>query len=192
MFTDEQDIDRELKAALNVEPSAGFETRVGRRIEMDRPQRGVRPVWFAAAAAALLATAGAWFALPTGRTIEPPPAAVAVSTPSDTPQGDGSKSAGQPEHSTAQQARAPKRERVPVASVAAREQKPEVLVPAGQLALIQRLLRQANSGQVEVPTGDSPSTPPVELVVTPVFIEPIAVAGAEPGGITSPGPKGLQ
>ena len=190
MFTDDQDIDHELRAALNVEPSAGFGAGVRRRLETNRPQRGGRPVWFAAAAAVLLVIAGAWLALPTGRTIEPPPAAVAVSTPSDTPQGDVSKSAGQPENSTAQQARAPKR--AAVARVAAREQKPEVLVPAGQLALIQRLLRQANSGQVEVPAGDSPSTPPVELVVPPVFIEPIAVAGAEPGGGTSPGPKGLQ
>jgi hypothetical protein len=191
MFTDDQDIDHELRAALNVEPSAGFGAGVRRRIETNRPQRGGRSVWFAAAAAVLLVIAGAWLALPRGRTIEPPPAAVAVSKPSATSQGDVPKSVVQP-NSTAQQALGPKPERGPVANVAAREQKPEVLVPAGQLALIQRLLRQANSGQVEVPAGDSPSTPPVELVVTPVFIAPIAVAGAEPGGGTSPGPKGLQ
>ena len=54
MFS-EQDIDRELKAALSVKPSPDFEARVLQRVEADRPSR--RPAhygWFAAAASLVI------------------------------------------------------------------------------------------------------------------------------------------
>ena len=50
MFS-EQDVDRELKAALSVSPSADFEARVLQRVEADRPSYwAARYGWLAAAA----------------------------------------------------------------------------------------------------------------------------------------------
>jgi hypothetical protein len=196
MFTDDQDIQRALNAALKVEPSGDFDARVRRRIEKEGSGRDVLPVWLATAAAAVLLIAGGWFAVWGSRTVEPQPPAVLSGGPATAPQPLASEAgaAAEPPKPTAD-ARLPRRERrsvrVPV-NGAPSGQEPEVLVPAGQLALIQRFLRQANSGRVEVPDTEAQSAQPAELVVAPMVIEPIVVAGAPPAGSTSQGPKGLQ
>ena len=62
MFS-EQDIDRELKAALSVSPSPDFEARVLQRVEADRPSHWAAQYGWLAAAASLVIAAGVFYAL---------------------------------------------------------------------------------------------------------------------------------
>ena len=73
MFSDEHDIERELKAALGVRPSAGFEVRVLETVAQEARTRHLPWTWLGLAAAVLVA-AGVW-AL-SGRTPVPVPASM--------------------------------------------------------------------------------------------------------------------
>ena len=59
----EQDVDRELKAALSVSPSPGFEARVLQRVEAERPSRRPAHYGWLAAAASLVIAAGVFYAM---------------------------------------------------------------------------------------------------------------------------------
>lgn len=194
MFTDDQDIERELTTALNLAPSGDFEARVLRRIEEDRRPRLAMPGWLAVAAA-LLVAAGAWF-IATRESAAPPPVVTVTDIRSDRrpPARTPGVLPPAPQVVEPEAVRsAPRRPRSrPVTALDVASREPEVIVPAGQLALIRRWLRQANAGRVEVPDETATPSEPVELVIPPVVVEPIAVAGAEPGGGASRGPKGLQ
>src|SRR6266545_447809 len=59
----EQDVDRELKAALSVSPSPDFEARILQRVEADRPPHWRTHYGWVAAAAALVLAAGVFYAM---------------------------------------------------------------------------------------------------------------------------------
>ena len=61
MFS-EQDVDRELMAALSVSPSPDFEARVLQRVEADRPSHWPSHYGWLAAAASLVLVAGVFYA----------------------------------------------------------------------------------------------------------------------------------
>lgn len=193
MFTDDDDIDRQLRADLNVDPSINFGTSVLGRIEEDRQLRGVPAIWLAAAAAIMVLVTGIWFVSSRSAAVDVAPAVVS-SDPSAAPrpyvsQGDTTE----PPKPAADARLPPRSPRVATRQphVAVAEPGPEVIVPAGQLALIRRLVRQANLGVLRVPEVERSSIEPTELVVSPVTIEPLAVAGAQPGGANQ-GAKGLH
>jgi hypothetical protein len=176
----EQDVDRELKAALSLSPSPDFEARVLRRVEADRPSYAASHYgWFDAAASLVLA-AGVFYAMNrTSVAVVPVPAPSAV-VPVPAPQihehtappaivappaAPVRKSAGAP----------PRVETVRVARHAPRPAEPEVLVPLNQMEAVRRLVRAVNEGRIEVP-AEPPQGPmaPLPLVtVAPVVIEPI-------------------
>lgn len=190
MFTNEDDIDRALKAALDVKPSSGFEGGVRRRIEADRPAAGygVLPYWLAAAAALVL-IAGAWFALRDRTIVEPEPQLVERA-----PVVEPAPSVESPAvHAPAPVAPERAARTTPAATVrVARRAEPEVIVPPNQMELIQRLMRDVHAGRVELPEQTAAVTaPPAELVVAPVSVDEIAVPILE---VTTPAPptsKGL-
>lgn len=196
MFTNEDDIDRALTAALDVTPSAGFEAGVRRRIEADgeTPARGVLPYWLAAAAALVL-IAGAWFALRDRSIVEPAPQLV-EQTPAVEPAPRVAADSGRPpgvEVSPALQAPTPVApERAartgPAATVrVARRAEPEVIVPPNQMELIQRLMRDVQAGRVELPEQTAAvAAPPAELVVPPVSVAGIPIPKLE---VTTPAPE---
>ena len=195
MFTDQHDIDRELIAALEIVPSNGFEAGVLRRIQQDLPsRRGLAvPVWLAAAAALLIAV-GVWMlgdagnrAIPAVRVSSGPP--VAETTPQPPFEPPVIRSTAPAPQKTARQARAG----AGVAGAAAGSGGPEIIVPAEQLALIRRLVGDANAGRPTLPKPVAdPAAEPAELVVPPLVVEPLAVTGMDPGGSLSQGPKGLR
>jgi hypothetical protein len=196
MFTDDQDIDRELKGALNVEPSAGFEGRVGRRIHEDRSsRRWVAQAWLAGAAA-LVVMAGVWLLVSRGQPPVHAPTMVTERTPNAGPiPRDPGVAPSTATRNPSPTATARRVRRVPpqTATQVTGRPAPEVIVPGDQLHLIQQLVREVNAGRLFVPEV-APARPnvPAELVITPVVIDPIPVVTIEPGGGSGSGPKGLQ
>jgi hypothetical protein len=190
MFTNEDDIDSALKAALDVRPSAGFEAGVQGRIEADRPAEGhgALPYWLAAAAALVL-IAGAWFALRDPTVVVPAPQLAERTPPVETAPGVVGPAPPAPAYVAPE--RAPRTAPAATARVARRSD-PEVIVPPNQMELIERLMRDVQAGRVELPEQTAAVTaPPAELIVAPVSIDQIPVQKLE---MTTPAPptsKGL-
>jgi hypothetical protein len=191
MFTDDQDIERTLKAALNVEAPTGFEAGVRQRLERQTPARRFAvPAWLAAAAALVMLAGGWYLAARDSRVVEPvtmadnvpPPAPVSVPAPSPAPAPDvvavrPSTPRGSAPRPDA--VRAP----APVAAVARRAE-PEVIVPPNQLEMIERLMRDVHAGRVELPEQIAAvAEAPAELIVPPVLVGAIPVPALE---VTTP------
>jgi hypothetical protein len=193
MFTDDQDIDRTLKAALNVEAPAGFEAGVRQRLEQEAPaRRFTAPVWLAAAAAVVMLASGWYLAVRDSR-IEVPvtvadhvpaqaPALVPVPSPAPPPEVAAVRPSA-PRVSAARQ----------VPAQVARRTAPEVIVPPNQLEMIERLMRDVHAGRVELPeqTAAVAEAPPA-LDVAPVVVDPIPVITLGTGSVPDPVLKGLQ
>lgn len=199
MFTNEDDIDSALNAALDVRPSSGFEAAVHRRIEADRsaPVRGALPYWLAAAAAVVV-IAGAWFALREEAIVQPEPQLVDRTPPAQSAPSVAANDSREPRveetpavQTPAARARAPRPAPSPAVQAARRAQ-PEVIVPPNQMELIEQLMRDLHSGRVELSEQTATiAAPPAELVVAPVMVEEISLPMVD---LTAPAPstsKGL-
>ncbi len=170
MFSD-QDVDRELKAALSVSPSPDFEARVLRRVEADRASRWPARYGWLAAAASLVIAAGVFYALN-----RPSAVVVPVPTPQIVEHTAPAPVVPRPEVPVRKNASAPPRvDTVRVARRAPRTAEPEVLVPLNQMEAVRRLVRAVNEGRVEVPAEPPPGpmAPPPAVTVMPVAVEPI-------------------
>lgn len=172
------EVDRELRAALSVSPSADFEARVLRRVEEDDlPVRSYYP-WLAAAAALALA-AGLFYALgraPEIETVSPPQMADRRPDVLLPPIAAHPASApGEPEASRVMAAARPPRP-------AARRPEPEVIVPLNQMEAVRRLVRAVNEGRIDAPAEpqEGPMPVPAELAVAPLVVDPIPVPALEP------------
>jgi hypothetical protein len=189
MFS-EQDVDRELEAALTVSPSPDFEARVLQRVAADRPSQWRAPYGWLAAAASVVLVAGAFYALnrpspadaplPLSQVVDQRPRAPVVGPvrePSVTeparPQAPGAQ-------------RQTPRSAARTAGTAARASEPEVIVPLNQMEAVRRLVRAVNDGLVEPPAEplQGPMAPPAKLAVTPLVVEPIPVTPVAPGAET--------
>jgi hypothetical protein len=195
MFS-EQDVDRELKAALSVSPSPDFEARVLRRVEADRPSRWAHYGWLAAAAS-LVMVAGVFYALNrTSAVIAPPtPAQVVEQT---TPRGGvvgpvREPPVSQPEtqksttelprvHATRAQRSAPGS----ASPARPRTGEPEVIVPLNQMEAVRRLVHAVNEGRIEVPAEPQPGpmASPETLVIVPIVVAPISIPPVAPAAET--------
>lgn len=180
MFS-EQDVDRELKAALSVSPSPDFEARVRQRVEADRPSRWPAHYGWLAAAASLVLVAGVFYALnrtPALVTGTPVPQVVEHTAPRtvipvrETPARKNTTE--------------PPRIQTVRASLgylpAPRTAEPEVLVSPDQMDAVRRLVRAVNEGRVEAPAEPPPGPmeTPAELEVAPVEIKPIPLPPVDP------------
>jgi hypothetical protein len=181
MFS-EQDVDRELKAALSVSPSPDFEARVFQRVAADRPSHWSSPYGWFAAAATVLIIAGVFYAV-TRRSVvvaRPPTPQVVqhMVPPAPAPRHEDPvrKTTHEPR---VEMVRAARRER--------RTVEPEVLVPVNQMEAVRRLVRAVNEGRIEVPAEppQGPMAPPPAVIVTPVAVEPIPLAPLGPSGETA-------
>ena len=192
MFS-EQDVDRELKAALSVSPSPDFEARVRQRVETDRQSRWPAHYgWFAgAAAASIVVLVSVFYAMnrvPVVVAPTVPPHVVEHSAPPTLPP--------RPDAPTPREATRPPR----VATVRAlrsapRTLAPEVLVPPNQMEAVRRLVRAVNEGRVELPAepGQGPLAAPATLDVTPLVVEPIPVSPLDSvAGTPAPSVRGLK
>ena len=182
MFSD-QDVDRELKAALSVSPSPEFEARVLQRVGTDRSSRWPAHYGWFAAAASLVIAAGVFYAMNRTAVVVVPAAAPKIvertAPPAIMPP---------PEAPVRKSATAPPRvETVRAARRAPRAGEPEVLVPLNQMEAVRRLIRAVNEGRIEVPAEPPPGpmAPPPAVTVTPVVIEPIPLAPLGPAGETA-------
>jgi hypothetical protein len=194
MFS-EQDVDRELKAALSVTPSPDFAARVLQRVEADRPShRAAQYAWLAAAASLVIA-AGVFYALNrTPAVVTGPPAPQVVEHPAPPvemarPEVPARKNT--PEPPPVQTVRASVR-----FLPAPRNAEPEVLVPPTQLEAVRRLVRAANEGRfVEAPAEPvpGPMAPPATVGVTPLAVEPIPLSPLGPATETAtPSIRGIK
>jgi hypothetical protein len=166
----EQDVDRELKAALSVSPSPDFEARVLQRVDADRSSRWPAQYGWLAAAASLVIVAGAFYAINRPSAIvdqAPAPQVVRQTAPRALPPPHEA-----PVHKNAGES--PRVETVRVARRAPRTAEPEVLVPLNQMAALRRLVRAVNEGRIEAP-AEPPQGPmaPAQLGVAPLVVEPI-------------------
>ena len=94
MFS-EQDVDRELKAALSVSPSPDFAARVLQRVEADRPSHRAAHYGWLAAAASLVIAAGVFYALNrTPAVVTAPPAPQVVEQPGAASRDAAARSSG--------------------------------------------------------------------------------------------------
>lgn len=186
MFTDDQDIDRTLKAALNVEVPAGFEAGVRQRLPQATPaRRSAAPAWLAAAAA-LVVLAGGWYlAVRDSRVVEPVTVADHVPRPAPAPAPVPVPSPAPPPDVAAARPSAPRvSARRPAQVQVARRAEPEVIVPANQLEMIERLMRDVHAGRVALPESVAQAgEPPAELTVPPVVVGAIPVPPLE---VTTP------
>ncbi len=176
------EMDRELKAALSVSPSADFEARVLQRVDEGQAPGRWTYGWLAAAASIVL-VAGLFYALNRTPATDPaPPRQVVERGP------DVVLSPAQPTRVT-KSPHAPRvvdaAARAPRPTVARRTQ-PEVIVPLNQMEAVRRLVRAVNEGRVEaIPAmPEGPIAPPAELAVVPLVVEPIPVPALEPGAGT--------
>ena len=192
MFS-EQDVDRELKAALSVSPSPDFEARVRQRVEADRQSRWPTHYgWFAgAAAASIVVLVGVFYALNrTPGVIAPTvaPQVVEHTAPrvlSPRPDAPAPRVAIRP----------PRVDTVRASRSAPRTLAPEVIVPLNQMEAVRRLVRAVNEGRVELPAepAQGPLPPPAQLDVAPLVVEPIPVLPLESGaGTPVPAIRGLK
>jgi hypothetical protein len=189
MFTDDNDIERELRGALGAQPSDGFERRVLDAVEQDRT-RQVPWTWLGAAAAAALA-AGLWL-LSAGTT---PPAAENVVSRVDPPVQAGrpkAEPASAPADGPVLPPEGPRHTGAPRFLVASRTSpEPEILVPANQLALIDAFAREIHGGRVRLPEEADADERLRLLTVPDMTVQPIAIATLETG-VSGPGSKGLH
>ena len=193
MFTDTDDIERELTAALGEQAAAGFERRVLEAAADRAHTRRVPRAWPGVAAAVIL-TAGVW-ALSDVTT--PPPMQRPERVPTDadprapvdrvTPGRQSARpSAGAPVLPNPG-SRQPAEARAVQGSHGAPE--PEVLVPANQLTLINAFAREINGGRVRL-TEDTGADERLRILIVPeMAVQPIAIANLE--AVYGPGPKGL-
>ena len=192
MFTDEHDIERELTAALGVQPSSGFEARVLRAAADGRSVRRAPWLWLGAAAAVML-IAGIWAV--SGGTRQPQPERVETRADPRAVVEPARPEAGSPGSIRAMgHLRAPKPPQMKPTGVVEgnyRPSEPEVLVPANQLALITAFSQEIQGGRIQLPEDADPEARLETLVVPKVTIQPIAVAALEPAA-SGPGSKGLQ
>ncbi len=190
----EHDIDQQLKAALSVSPSAGFEARVLQRVEAERPSRRVPYGWLAAAAS-LVIDVGVFYAMNRTSVVVAPVPAPRVPAPQIVERAAPPVIVAPPETTARQGASAPARiETVRVArplartappivaQAAPRTTEPEVLVPVNQMEAVRRLVRAVNEGRLEAPAEppQGPMATPAELEVAPVEIKPIPLPPVEP------------
>jgi hypothetical protein len=188
MFS-EQDVDRELKAAMSVSPSADFEARVLRRVEEDRPTRvglfsagrfgmdrftvggALKTPALLAAAASIIIVAGLFYALNRTPVVVAPPTippiaertALPVTT---TPVPPDVPAVKRPPVRTVHAGR-----RAPSASL------PPVIVEVNQMEAVRRLVRAVNEGRVDSipPPPDAPAATPDDVLVTPLVVERLIV-----------------
>lgn len=189
MFDNEDDIQRALKAALAAEPSAGFEDRVAQRISAEPSRRPPVPGNWLAAAAALTLAAGTWL------TVQPPSSPPAQPVAVVDPQPEPPRYRPQP-HASIKSApplvgRRGLTSGIPSARSSRRPSDPEVLVPAAQLAAIQKLVRDVNAGRPAVPEPPGAPTELTPIDVAPLTVAPIPVSSLEPAE-SLPGAKGVQ
>jgi hypothetical protein len=198
MFS-EHDIDRELKAALSVTPSADFEARVRQRID-ERRARAWRwtSAWTWAAAAAGLAVVVSGAVLMNRSAVAPPVPVpgrtIAGSTPSTAPAPPPTTTAPAGRHPEVRHGGVPHDAVRHTAATANRESKePEVLVPPQQAEAIRRLARMVAQGRVEMPDEPLASVAgvPVELAVNPLVVAPIPETATEAGGGNKPPMRGF-
>lgn len=180
MFS-EQDVDRELKAALSVSPRPDFEARVLQRVDADRSSRWPAHYGWLAAAASLVIAAGVFYALNHTSAVVPP------AVPQVVERRAPIAVVPQPEAPVRTTTGAPRVETVRVARRAPRTSEPEVLVPPDQMEAVRRLVRAVNEGRVEVPAEPlyGPIAPPEELGIAPLVVEPIPVAPLDPRAATA-------
>ena len=194
MFS-EQDVDRELKAALSVSPSPDFEARVLQRVEADRPPHWPAHYGWLAAAASLILVASVFYALNrTALVVVEPPAPQIVEHPAppvEMPRHEVPAGTNTSEPPRAQTVRAAVRY-----FPAPRTAEPEVLVPLNQMEAVRRLVREVNEGRlIEAPAErlPGPMAPPAHVGVTPLVVEPIPLSPLGPAGETStPSIRGLK
>jgi hypothetical protein len=194
MFTDTDDIERELSAALGAEPAAGFERRVLESARARGRMQRMARTWLGVAAAVVL-TAGVW-ALNSVTTPSPMQTTERVTTDADPQARIEAAPPGRPSARASAGAPIPlmpaARQRGGAPSVQASHgtPEPEVLVPANHLALINAFAREMNGGRVRL-TEDTGADERLRILVVPeMIIQPIAIATLE--AVSGPGPKGLH
>jgi hypothetical protein len=182
MFS-EQDVDRELKAALSVSPSPEFEARVFQRVEADRPSHWSSQYRWFAAAACLVIVAGVFYALNRTSTVvaRPPTPQIVEHT---APRALASRPEAPAHRNTSVPARV-ETERASRRST--RVAAPDVIVPLNQMEAVRRLVRAVNEGRIEPPAEplQGPLAPPAALGVAPLVVEPIPLSPLGPGGETA-------
>jgi hypothetical protein len=185
------EVDRELRAALSIAPSADFEARVLQRIEADRPVRvgvfgagrGLQTPALLAAAASLVLAAGLFYAV--NRTPASDPR-----SPQQVVEHRAPVSSPAPDHAPVATDVAPPRVNITpsrvdaprTARLTARRPEPEVIVPLNQMEAVRRLVRAVNEGRVEAPAEppQGPMALPSELAIAPLVVEPIPVRALDP------------
>ncbi len=191
MFS-EQDVDRELKAALSVSPSPDFEARVLRRVAADRPSRWPSHYGWLAAAASLVIVAGMFYALNRKAAVVAPAPAPQIVTHTAPPAVMPRLEAPILKSTNA----LPRVETVRALRRAPRTAEPEVLVPRNQMEAVRRLVRAVNEGRIVEPPAEPPQgpmAPPAKLGVAPVVVEPIPLSPLGPAGETvTPFIRGLK
>jgi hypothetical protein len=178
MFS-EQDVDRELKAALSVSPSPDFEARVLQRVEADRPSAWAARYGWLAAAASLVIAAGVFYALNRAPVVvAPPPSTQIVERPAPRvemppPETPARKNTSEP----------PRVQTVRASRTAPRTDEPEVIVPLNQMEAVRRLVRAVNEGRLEAPPEPlkGPMAPPANVSIPPVVVAPIPLSPLSPG-----------
>ena len=176
MFS-EEDVDRELNAALSVAPSPGFEARVLRRIETERRPSARLPYGWMAVAASVIVAIGVFYAIRSDRASAPPAPRIASETrvraSAPTASAPGSHDASVP--LPVQAARVARRQQRPAA--------PQVIVSPNQMEAVRRLVRAVNEGRLEAPPqpADAPLAPTPPVGVVPIVVEPIPLSPLGPG-----------
>jgi hypothetical protein len=190
MFS-EQDVDRELKAALSVSPSPAFEARVLQRVDADRASRWPAHYGWVAAAASLVIAAGVVYAMNRRSVVVVPVPAPQIVEHTAPPvviprrEAPADKNASEP----------PRAQTVRASRSAPRTAEPEVIVPLNQMEAVRRLVRAINEGRIEAPAEppQGPMAPPARLGVAPVVVEPIPLSPLGPAGETAtPFIRGLK
>jgi hypothetical protein len=193
MFTDKDDIERELTAAMDVRPGADFEDRLLLAAQSP-PSTPMRLVPWLAAAAVLLVALGAWRAA--GRTPVEPVSHVMAGLeggPTPGPAPSQAPAVVLPGPILRPEAERSKRLGIPAGvarSVSHPPSQPEVLVPANQLALLRRFARDLEYGAVQFTEAAEPEAGLRRLVVPEMIINPVPVVALEPSAPSAP--KGLQ
>jgi hypothetical protein len=186
-MSSEQDVDRELRAALSVSPSPDFEARILQRVEADRPSPGPAHYGWFAAAASVIIVAGVFYAM--NRTSPPPPPQIVEHT---APPAVMPRPEAHPYRNTSEP---PRVDTVRASRSARRPAEPEVIVPLNQMEAVRRLVRAVNEGRLGPPAEplEGPMTPPARLGVAPLVVEPIPLPPLGPGAeTTAPFIRGLK
>ena len=167
------EIDNELRTALAIEPSADFEARVLRTIE----QRATARSWwmpsyaFVAAAAAVVITTALAIVMLRPAIDEPPPVSARAGSDVHLANAEPIRPQADPARKTS---RSPVVSAFRRTSAAARPSAPEIIVPPNQMETLRRLAVVIEEGRVALAeTPEGPVTPPAELVVAPIVVEPL-------------------